>query len=280
MQVSGLSYAYMQPATAFRPGAAPVSDEPSRSRTREPVDRIEVSDAARQSAASLQAGTSIITGTSAAAAPDSCAECEAGICTTCGKKDDKDELSEEEQAQVSELKERDTEVRAHEAAHAATGGSFAGSPSFEFQVGPDGKRYAIGGEVQIDTSPIDGNPSATIDKLRQVQAAALAPAEPSGQDKKVAQQAAAAQRDAEAALAAERRAEFEDKAAPSGSETAVGAKEANSEPDSIAAASEAGGRPPTDTRDAQANESRQSDQLARQEMQQAASVYQKIAGLV
>ena len=279
MQVSGLSYAYMQPATAFRPGAAPVSDEPSRSRTREPVDRIEVSDAARQSAASLQAGTSIITGTSAAAAPDSCAECEAGICTTCGKKDDKDELSEEEQAQVSELKERDTEVRAHEAAHAATGGSFAGSPSFEFQVGPDGKRYAIGGEVQIDTSPIDGNPSATIDKLRQVQAAALAPAEPSGQDKKVAQQAAAAQRDAEAALATERRAEFEDKTKASGTEATRDVDIATVEQNEKTAVALSGGNPLTDS-DTPMGQGQQSDLLALQEMQQAASVYQKIAGLV
>ncbi|MEL7393699.1 MAG: putative metalloprotease CJM1_0395 family protein, partial [Pseudomonadota bacterium] len=47
------------------------------------------------------------------------------------------ELSEEEQAQVDELKARDREVRAHEQAHAAVGGQYAGAPSYTFQTGPD-----------------------------------------------------------------------------------------------------------------------------------------------
>ena len=96
------------------------------------------------------------------------------------------ELSEGEQAQVEQLKDRDREVRAHEQAHAAVGGQYAGAPSYTYQTGPDNQRYAVAGEVAIDTSPIEGDPEATINKMTIVIAAALAPAEPSPQDRKVA----------------------------------------------------------------------------------------------
>jgi len=100
-------------------------------------------------------------------------------------------LTDEEQQKVEELKRRDREVRAHEQAHKAAGGSLAGSPSFETVRGPDGKSYAVSGEVQIDTSPVPNNPEATIRKLEQVKRAALAPANPSGQDRRVAAEAEA-----------------------------------------------------------------------------------------
>ncbi|MBV1870664.1 MAG: catalase [Gammaproteobacteria bacterium] len=94
-----------------------------------------------------------------------------------------------EKQQIDQLKQRDREVRAHELAHAVTGGAFAGSPQFEYTQGPDGVQYATGGEVSVDTSPVAGNPQATIDKARIVRAAALAPADPSGQDRAVAARA-------------------------------------------------------------------------------------------
>ena len=94
-----------------------------------------------------------------------------------------------EKQQVDQLKQRDREVRAHEFAHAVTGGAFAGSPQFEYTQGPDGVQYATGGEVSVDTSPVAGNPQATMDKARIVRAAALAPADPSGQDRAVAARA-------------------------------------------------------------------------------------------
>ena len=87
-------------------------------------------------------------------------------------------------------------MKAHEAAHAAVGGQLAGSPSYTYQRGPDGVRYAVGGEVPIDVSEIPGDPQATLEKMKQVQRAALAPAEPSSQDRQVA--ALAAQQAAEA----------------------------------------------------------------------------------
>lgn len=110
------------------------------------------------------------------------------------------QLSDEEQAQVKEMKARDIEVRRHEAAHAAVGGQYASAPSYEFDTGPDGRQYAVSGEVSIDTSTVPGDPEATIRKMQTVKAAALAPAEPSGQDQAVAAQADAKMRAAQAEL--------------------------------------------------------------------------------
>ena len=88
---------------------------------------------------------------------------------------------------VQQLVARDREVRAHEAAHAAAGGSYVTSgPSFIFQKGPNGRSYAIGGEVSIDASKVSNNPEATLRKSEVVRRAALAPAQPSPQDFRVA----------------------------------------------------------------------------------------------
>jgi hypothetical protein len=88
---------------------------------------------------------------------------------------------------IEELKEIDTKVRQHEMAHIAAGGKYVTSgANFTYQRGPNGKNYAVGGEVGIDTSPVPGDPEATIKKMRQVKSAALAPADPSAQDLKVA----------------------------------------------------------------------------------------------
>ena len=101
------------------------------------------------------------------------------------------ELSPEEQKQVRELQKQDRKTRAHEQAHlAAAGGLARGGASFSFTKGPDGRLYAVGGEVSIDTSPVPGNPDATIRKADTIRRAALAPSEPSSQDKAVAAQAA------------------------------------------------------------------------------------------
>lgn len=102
------------------------------------------------------------------------------------------QLSDAEAKQLAELKARDRDVKAHEAAHKAAGGQYAGSASFTYQSGPDGGQYAIGGEVPIDAGVIAGDPDATIRKMEQVRAAALAPAEPSAQDRSVAAMATAA----------------------------------------------------------------------------------------
>jgi hypothetical protein len=113
-------------------------------------------------------------------------------------------LSEDEQRVVDELKARDAEVRRHEQAHAAVGGGYASAPSYVYQVGPDGRRYAVGGSVEIDMSPVPGDPEATIAKMDVVRRAAMAPAEPSSTDRSVAAAAQAAQAQALAELNADR----------------------------------------------------------------------------
>lgn len=97
------------------------------------------------------------------------------------------ELEPEEQRLVNELKMRDREVRNHEAAHmAAAAGLIVRGANFSYQQGPDNKRYAVGGDVRIDVSPVAGDPEATISKSEQIRRAALAPANPSAQDISVA----------------------------------------------------------------------------------------------
>ncbi len=98
----------------------------------------------------------------------------------------------EERIELAKLRKQDQEVRNHEQAHlAAAGGIANGGATFSFQRGPDGKQYAVGGEVSIDTSPVSGNPEATIRKAKQIRAAALAPSNPSAQDRAVAATATA-----------------------------------------------------------------------------------------
>ncbi|MEL7469802.1 MAG: putative metalloprotease CJM1_0395 family protein [Pseudomonadota bacterium] len=115
-----------------------------------------------------------------------------------------DGLTDAEREQVEKLKARDAEVRRHEQAHAAVGGQYASAPSYTFQLGPDGRRYAIGGEVKIDIAPVPGDPEATIDKMTVVKAAALAPAEPSAADRRVASLADAQRLEAVAELTTQR----------------------------------------------------------------------------
>lgn len=112
-----------------------------------------------------------------------------------------------EQLEVASLASRDQEVRTHEQAHAAIGGSYAGAPSYTYERGPDGKRYATGGEVGIDSGPVPNDPEATLRKMEVVIRAALAPAEPSAQDRKVAAQAQAQMTEARVELAQQQRTE-------------------------------------------------------------------------
>ncbi|AOT06735.1 putative metalloprotease CJM1_0395 family protein [Pseudoalteromonas luteoviolacea] len=108
---------------------------------------------------------------------------------------------EQDEQQLKELKDRDREVRLHEQAHARVGGQYAGSPTYDYQRGPDGNNYAVGGQVMIDVAPVEGNPQQTIEKMQTVRAAALAPAEPSGADRAIAADATSKIATAQAELA-------------------------------------------------------------------------------
>lgn len=119
------------------------------------------------------------------------------------------ELSQDERQEVKELERRDAEVRAHEQAHVAAGGQHAGGAQFSYQQGPDGQRYAVGGEVSISVSG-GRTPEETIAKAQTVRRAALAPANPSAKDRQVAAKAASMESSAREEIAAERREELEE----------------------------------------------------------------------
>jgi hypothetical protein len=122
-----------------------------------------------------------------------------------------------EQQEIRELQARDREVRAHEQAHATVGGQYAGAPSYEFETGPDGRQYAVGGEVSIDVSE-EETPEESLRKFQQVEAAALAPAEPSPQDFRVAAEARQGANEARAEIARERAEEINNESPQVGSE--------------------------------------------------------------
>lgn len=145
-------------------------------------------------------------------------------------------LTDEELDTLRQLQARDREVRQHEAAHQAVGGQYAGAVSYSFQRGPDGIAYAVGGEVPIDISPVPGDPQATIEKMRIVRAAAMAPAQPSSQDLQVAAAAAQAQIQAQVELAAAQRdGRVDDATAPSRAAEDSEAEQADGSPRALAA---------------------------------------------
>jgi len=98
-------------------------------------------------------------------------------------------ITDDEQKKIDQLKKRDLEVKNHERAHASIGGRYAGAPHYQYETGPNGTRYATDGEVAIDLTEVNNDPQATIDKMKQVYRAALAPREPSSADRGIASQA-------------------------------------------------------------------------------------------
>lgn len=117
---------------------------------------------------------------------------------------DTGEVSPEEQRALRQLQVRDQEVRAHEQAHLRVGAELVrGGAHFSYQRGSDGRLYAVGGDVTIDTSAVPNDPPATIDKADHIKRTALAPTQPSPQDRAVAGQAARMALEAKMELAAQ-----------------------------------------------------------------------------
>lgn len=113
-------------------------------------------------------------------------------------------MSPQERARLDKLRSRDQEVRQHEQAHVAAAGPLhRGGPNYQYMTGPDGNKYAVAGDVQIDTSP-GRTPAETIAKAQQIRRAALAPSKPSSQDQSVAAKAAQMEADARRELAQSR----------------------------------------------------------------------------
>jgi hypothetical protein len=88
------------------------------------------------------------------------------------------------------LSQIDLEVRAHEATHIAALGVLAGGgPSFDYLIGPNGERYAVGGSVRVNLNPVPGDPEATIRRAKVIIQAAYAVGMPSAADVRVAAEA-------------------------------------------------------------------------------------------
>lgn len=125
-----------------------------------------------------------------------------------------EELSAGDQRVLERLKQRDREVRAHEQAHVSVGGSLILSgPNYTYQTGPDKRPYAIGGEVTIDTSPAQ-TAEETLVKADHIRRTALAPADPSPQDRQVAAKADSMASEARLEINAERNGEPDNRASP------------------------------------------------------------------
>jgi len=92
------------------------------------------------------------------------------------------------QQEIARLKRTEEKVKAHEAAHKAAGGGITGPVSYTYTRGPDDRNYVTGGEVPITISS-GHTPQETINRMQQVIRAAMAPADPSPQDRAVAAQA-------------------------------------------------------------------------------------------
>ncbi len=104
------------------------------------------------------------------------------------------QLTQEEQAIVDELKNTDQKVRTHEQAHAAAGGH---NVRYEYEMGPDGRQYAVAGTTDIEVSAAGNDPDGKAAQARKMRNAALAPADPSGQDMVVAAKASRLEMDAQ-----------------------------------------------------------------------------------
>jgi hypothetical protein len=101
------------------------------------------------------------------------------------------QLSPAEKREVTELQERDREVRNEEVRHKTAAGKFAGEPQYTYRRGPDGKLYAVEGKVPINVN-VTGSAEDRTAALRRVQAAAVSVQSPSSGDFKAVATAATA----------------------------------------------------------------------------------------
>lgn len=191
-----------QQATAQQATIQPTTTQPTSTSTEpaarsvSPVATATTSNAAGTQDPAANAGLVTAPGTTQAQGTDEASKSEqSNPSATSAKGLDGQELTEEEQAEVEDMKARDSEVRTHENAHKSAGGQYAASPSYTYETGPDGKRYITDGEVSIDVGKED-DPQDTIEKMQVVKRAAMAPAQPSAQDRQV--YAEASQKEAEA----------------------------------------------------------------------------------
>jgi hypothetical protein len=100
------------------------------------------------------------------------------------------ELTVKEKLEIMQLGQLERSVREHEQAHLRAARDLAiGKPAYEYKEGPDGKKYVVNGEVNIDSSPVSGDAEAALEKAIKIQRTALAPSNPSAKDLQVAARA-------------------------------------------------------------------------------------------
>lgn len=100
---------------------------------------------------------------------------------------DSKNYDDEDFARVLEkFRNKDAEIRTHEQAHASIGHTTT-PISYNYQEGPDGKMYAVGGSVRLDTS-IPDEPTAGAFKLDMIQKAASGVTNMSSADGTIASQ--------------------------------------------------------------------------------------------
>jgi hypothetical protein len=113
-------------------------------------------------------------------------------------------LSAGERRELQTMERNDRAVRADELSQRAAAGGYADGTRVRYQVGPDGRRYAVDSQVTFDTTPVPGDPGATLRKMEVVSRAATAATDPSATDRSAAAEAQQLMRQARAQLAAER----------------------------------------------------------------------------
>jgi hypothetical protein len=91
---------------------------------------------------------------------------------------DAGQLQQRRDAVVQKLKTMDSRVRMQERSQAAAGANLSGSPIYDYRTGPDGRRYAVAGEVAIAVRA-GATPEATIGRARSARSVALGSARPS-----------------------------------------------------------------------------------------------------
>jgi len=101
----------------------------------------------------------------------------------------KDQIQEIKKQQIlQQLRMTEQKVKAHEMAHKIAGGELTGPVQYKYQKGPDGKLYTVGGEVPIKIKQ-GKTPEETVEIAQKIKRAALAPVDPSPQDRAVAARA-------------------------------------------------------------------------------------------
>jgi hypothetical protein len=118
------------------------------------------------------------------------------------------ELSAEELQKLRELERKDQQVRTRDMAFLAAAGGAAGSVALEYETGPDGRRYAVGADIKLDTSA-GATPEQTLAKARALRAATMSARSDSSADASAAAKAVRMEAEARAEIERARAAERE-----------------------------------------------------------------------